>query len=65
MHWARSIRLGRAPDVSDSLVDRPPELFHDRALRTFALTYADQTEQDHMALVKAVRDGRVEALTEE
>jgi uncharacterized protein (DUF2252 family) len=37
----------------------------DRAMRTFALAYADQTEQDHAALVKAVRDGRVEALAEE
>ena len=31
-------------------------------MRTFALAYADQTEQDHAALVKAVRSGRVEAL---
>jgi uncharacterized protein (DUF2252 family) len=37
----------------------------DRAMRTFALAYADQTEQDHAALVKAVRNGRVEALVEE
>jgi uncharacterized protein (DUF2252 family) len=37
----------------------------DRAMRTFALAYADQTEQDHAALLKAVRDGRVEALAGE
>ena len=37
----------------------------DLATRTFALAYADQTERDHAALVKAVRAGRVEALAEE
>ena len=29
----------------------------DQAMRTFALAYADQTERDHAALVKAVRSG--------
>lgn len=37
----------------------------DQALGEFSLAYADQTEQDHAALVKAVRSGRVEALVEE
>jgi uncharacterized protein (DUF2252 family) len=37
----------------------------DRALVRFALAYADQTEHDHAMLVKAVRTGRVQALTEE
>ena len=37
----------------------------DQALGTFSLAYADQTEQDHAALVAAVRAGRVEALIEE
>lgn len=37
----------------------------DRAMGRFALAYADQTEQDHAALVEAVRSGRVEALVEE
>ena len=37
----------------------------DQSMRTFALAYADQAERDHAALVKAVRSGRVEALTEE
>jgi len=32
----------------------------DRALATFALAYADQTERDHAALVKAARAGRIE-----
>lgn len=37
----------------------------DQALGAFALAYADQNEQDHAALVAAVRSGRVEALIEE
>lgn len=37
----------------------------DQAMWTFALAYADQTERDHAALVKAVRAGQVEALVEE
>jgi hypothetical protein len=37
----------------------------DRALARFARGYADQTERDHAALVKAVRSGRIEAATEE
>lgn len=37
----------------------------DQALGEFALTYADQTENDYAELVEAVRSGRVEALDEE
>jgi uncharacterized protein (DUF2252 family) len=37
----------------------------DLALGEFAIAYADQTEQDHAALVDAVKTGRVEALVEE
>lgn len=37
----------------------------DRALAKFALAYADQTQKDHEALVKAVRSGVVETLSEE
>jgi uncharacterized protein (DUF2252 family) len=37
----------------------------DKAMGKFALAYADQTEQDHSALVEAVNSGRVEALIEE
>ena len=36
----------------------------DRALAQFARAYADQTERDHAALVKAVRSGRIEAAEE-
>jgi len=37
----------------------------DRALGTFALAYADQTQKDHAVLAKAIRSGRVQALSEE
>lgn len=37
----------------------------DEALGEFSLAYADQTEKDHAALVKAVRSERLEALVEE
>jgi uncharacterized protein (DUF2252 family) len=33
----------------------------DRALATFAVTYADQNERDHEALLTAVQGGRIEA----
>ena len=33
----------------------------DRAIAAFAEAYADQTERDHAALEKAVRDGRIAA----
>jgi hypothetical protein len=36
----------------------------DLALGKFALDYADQTEHDHAALVKAVKSGRVQAVIE-
>ncbi len=37
----------------------------DQALGEFSLLYADQTEKDHAALIKAVRSGRVQAIVEE
>ncbi len=35
----------------------------DRAIAAFAEEYADQTERDHAALVEAVAEGRIEAVT--
>jgi uncharacterized protein (DUF2252 family) len=35
----------------------------DQALASFATSYADQTERDHAALVKAVKNGRIPAET--
>ncbi len=37
----------------------------DKAMATFAIGYADQTEQDFEAMVKAERGGRIQALREE
>lgn len=37
----------------------------DEAMGAFAIAYADQIEQDHAALVKAVRDRRIGALSED
>jgi uncharacterized protein (DUF2252 family) len=37
----------------------------DKAMAGFAVRYADQTERDHAALLKAVRSGRIEALSED
>jgi uncharacterized protein (DUF2252 family) len=37
----------------------------DEALRRFARAYADQTEQDHAALMKAVKSGRICAETDD
>ncbi len=36
----------------------------DNALADFSIAYADQNEQDHDSLVKAVRAGRLEAIIE-
>jgi uncharacterized protein (DUF2252 family) len=37
----------------------------DRAMGAFAIAYADQTQKDHAALVKAIQSGRIQALAEE
>ncbi|HLX25014.1 MAG TPA: DUF2252 domain-containing protein [Usitatibacter sp.] len=37
----------------------------DEAIAKFAAAYADQTERDHAELVKAIRSGRLESLSEE
>lgn len=39
------------------------EVFDD-ALCDFAVEYADQTERDYKTFVKAVREGRIEAIVE-
>jgi hypothetical protein len=35
----------------------------DRAIATFAETYADQAERDYAALLAAIKEGRVQAQT--
>ena len=37
----------------------------DRAIAKFAITYAEQTERDHEALVKAIKAGRIRASNED
>ena len=36
----------------------------DKAMAAFAVAYADQSEKDHEALTKAVREGKLEAIIE-
>lgn len=36
----------------------------DEAIAAFAAAYADQNARDHQALLKAIRDGRIEVLRE-
>jgi RPA family protein len=36
----------------------------DDAVCEFAVEYADQNQRDHRAFIKAVREGRLEAITE-
>lgn len=51
-------RSGDAATIAGYLGDT--ETF-DKALGSWAMQYADQTERDHEALLKAVKDGRVKA----
>jgi NAD(P)H-dependent flavin oxidoreductase YrpB (nitropropane dioxygenase family) len=37
----------------------------DEAIASFAVTYADQNERDHQALLKAIRDGKIAVYHEE
>jgi DNA-binding FadR family transcriptional regulator len=37
----------------------------DRAITAFSIAYADQNEKDHAALVRAVRNGDVQAVFEQ
>jgi hypothetical protein len=36
----------------------------DKVIAQFAVTYAEQNELDYKALLKAIRDGRIQALQE-
>ena len=38
--------------------------FFDKGIRDFAVRYADQTENDHQALVEAVKSGRITTETD-
>ena len=43
--------------------DRTKTDFHDRAMASFAESYADQNERDYALFKKAVKAGRVQATT--
>jgi len=54
-------RTGDPALISGYLGSSSKSATFDRAISDFAIAYADQTEQDHAALVQAIADGRVEA----
>jgi len=55
-------RSGKAPEIRGYLGKK--DVFDDSLVR-FATDYADQTERDHEALLKAIRSGRIKATTAE
>ena len=55
-------RSEKAPEIRGYLGKK--NVF-DKAILKFAVDYADQTERDHAALVRAIRSGRIEAATED
>ena len=61
-----ALALGHAKAVDPALISGylgRGDAF-DRAVASFALTYADQTERDHAVMVRAVQSGRLTAQTE-
>ena len=67
-HLRRGLRLGARPGPRSLRVTRPRSpatsagaTSSTRALASFAVAYADQTERDHAALVAAVQAGRIAA----
>jgi uncharacterized protein (DUF2252 family) len=63
--WALSRAHARSGDAAAIAGYLGAGTTFDEAVAKFASTYADQTERDHAALVKAVRRGRVQARVEE
>ena len=55
-------RSGKAPEIRGYLGKK--NVFDD-ALVKFATDYADQTESDHAAFLKAIRSGRINATSQE
>ncbi len=63
----RALALSHAPSGSSAVLTGymgKSDTF-DRAIMAFSLAYADQNEQDHAALDRAVRAGKVKAVFEE
>ena len=64
MHNAReTLRKFRLPAAIAGYLGKSDSL--DQALAKFAERYADQTELDYEGFVKAVRNGRIQAATQE
>ena len=61
--WALARAHARSGNPAEIAGYLGPGGVFDDAIATFAVAYADQTERDHAALVAAVRDGRLEAVT--
>jgi uncharacterized protein (DUF2252 family) len=61
--WALARAHARSGNPAEIAGYLGPGAVFDDALAAFATAYADQTERDHSALVKAVQAGRLQALT--
>jgi uncharacterized protein (DUF2252 family) len=59
--WALALAHARSGDASMISGYLGSGDAFDEAVTSFAVAYADQTERDHAALVKAVKDGRIHA----
>ncbi|HEY8199208.1 MAG TPA: DUF2252 domain-containing protein [Candidatus Limnocylindrales bacterium] len=59
--WALALAHARSGDASMISGYLGSGEAFDEAVTSFAVGYADQTERDHEALVKAVKDGRIHA----
>jgi uncharacterized protein (DUF2252 family) len=59
--WALALAHARSGDASMISGYLGSGDAFDEAVTSFAVAYADQTERDHEALVKAVKDGRIHA----
>ena len=62
--WALARAHARSGDAAMISGYMGSSVIFDEAICDFAVDYADQAERDHKAFVKAVREGRVEAVVE-
>ncbi len=62
--WALAAAHARTGDAAKIAGYLGKKDTFDEAMATFAVAYADQNEQDYRALVRAVREGRLEAYME-
>jgi hypothetical protein len=62
--WALALSLARGGDAAMIAGYLGKGDAFDKALGEFSVAYADQNEQDHAVLQRAIRDGRVQAAVE-